>query len=148
MTNSSYRSRFLVHFLVPVIAATALLALLLTASFSRQLEQAFESRGQAASRQLAELARLALGDDTLSMEEAVKLMLDERAVRSVSLFGPNQRLLAHAGPRSLTAGSALLFDLQPHQVEDDRTTLFITPVSEPSSSRPLAWVAVEMAHDN
>ena len=30
MTNSSYRSRFLFHFLVPVIATAALLALLLS----------------------------------------------------------------------------------------------------------------------
>jgi two-component system sensor histidine kinase BarA len=148
MNNPSYRSRILLPFLFPVIAITVISALLLTSYFSKQLSRSFDERGIATSRQLAELARQALVSDTLPVDVAVDLMLDERAVRSVTLYGPDRNHLAHGGPQPLISGPALNFDMQQQLVESDRSTLFVAPVMEPASSEPLAWAAVELAHDS
>ncbi|MCW8196465.1 response regulator [Proteobacteria bacterium 005FR1] len=147
MNNSSYRSRFFFPFLLPVITIAILSAVLLTTVFAQQISRVFEERGIATSRQLAELARRALVDDALPVDVAVDLILDERSVRSVSLYGPDQNRIGHGGPQPFTAGQALVFDMQQHQLETGRSTLFVAPVMEPASSEPLGWAVVELTHD-
>lgn len=148
MNNTAYRTKLLPPLLLPVVITAVLLAVTLTTFYAQQLSRGFDDSGQATSRQLAALARQALLRNDLPPRETVQLMLDETSVRSVSLYGPDQQRLAHAGPQPLADGKALTFDLRAHKISAQRTTLFITPVTELSTTRLLAWAVVETTHES
>lgn len=132
-------------FFLPLLATAALMALSLSALHAYQLNRIFEDRSQAASRQLAELAREAMSSRQLTLEQAVHLMLDENEVRSVSIYGSDRRRLAHAGPQALTGDKSLVFDVRPREVDGRGSALFIHPVIAHGGERPAAWAVVEVA---
>lgn len=147
MNNSSCRPRLLPPLLLPVVTTAGLLAVVLTIFYAQQLQRGFNERGEAASRQLAELAQRALLQDSLSAEASVQLLLGETAVRSASLHGPDQGRLAHAGPQPFATGKTLIFDTRTHTINTGETSLFITPVMDTRTNGPMAWAVVEASRE-
>ncbi|MEX1033325.1 MAG: response regulator [Cellvibrionaceae bacterium] len=147
MNNLSYRSRFLLPLLLPIVGITVALAVILGLFYTAHISRAFDEQGHADSRQLAELARRSLTSDYLPPTEVVQPLLDETAVRSVSLYNAEGQRIAHAGPQPLADGKALIFDTQRHKVPAQETSSFVNPISDLNNGQLLGWAVVEMDHE-
>lgn len=148
MKNTSFRAILFQPLFICLSISILLLATALTVFHASEVDRLFKERGEAVSRQFANLTRLAFARDLPTPpKDSLYLMLDEAAVRSVSLYGAEGELLAHTGPQPLADGKVLSFTTEASTIPARYTTSFVTPVLEPGSTRISAWAVVEVSHD-
>lgn len=147
MKNTSFRDALFQPLYLCLSASALLLAIALSTFHAVELDKLFKDRGEAISRQLASVSRIALSRNTIPSKATLDLVLDETLVRSVSIYSAKHELLAHNGPRPLADGKKLSFAASATTVTARYSTTFITPVLEPGTEVVNAWAVVEISHD-
>ncbi len=165
---SGLRSHILLITLLPSCLISLALGLYLNQVRMADLDEFIEQRGQAAARQFAVTAQLALQHNELSLLQSLaNSSLEEKGLRSITVIDQNQNVLAHAGPsRRLQAPYPDHYQI----VKNDEVISFSQPVSstpvisdllqqtlhsEPTekkdqflNSNNKVWVLVEFNNDN
>ena len=103
MKNWSIQSRVLFLALLPGVVISLILGIFFMSQHSRNLDSLLEERALAMAKQLAPTCEYGvMTGNTGILQNIANNMLEERDVRSVSIYNQNVEVLAHAGPKMLT----------------------------------------------
>ncbi len=111
---SGLRSHILLITLLPSCLISLALGLYLNQVRMADLDEFIEQRGQAAARQFAVTAQLALQHNELSLLQSLaNSSLEEKGLRSITVIDQNQNVLAHAAQAA---------DCRPHTLTITRSS--------------------------
>ncbi len=131
MFNWSIRNKILLLSLLPSIGISILLGGYLSYTRIAELEEFIDERGSSTSQQLAVMLQYAAQTDDLKLQQSIaSAALEEKGVRSVSLFNKDKLPLVHAGPRmkaALDSGQSP-YQAQSIKINTDTTVQFSTPI--------------------
>ena len=158
----SIRLQLLTLALLPAILIATALGLYLSYTRLQDLDSFARERGLATARQFALAAKYAFAENQLPLlQRMASASLEEKGLRSISIFNQQHQLLAHAGPALLEAHrNAELFQPALSRRETDNVMVFSLPINNallisdiPSAAtnngqeKTLGWVVVEYNKD-
>lgn len=152
--------------LLPSLSIAIILSTVLTQSRIGDYDELNLERGAISSQQLASLAQFALRDGKVEQLQALaRATLEEKGVRSVSIYDSKGREIIHAGPQ-MQGGSPSIahaesnqrFQAQANTMKTDESMRFMAPifkyslinditldqpVSVTDNTTPIGWAEVE-----
>jgi len=115
MKNWTIQSRILFLALLPGVIVSVVLGIFFMAERARDLNDLLDQRSLAMAKQLAPTCEYGVMTGNVGiLQNIANNMLEEKDVRSVSIYNQDVEILAHSGPKMLTEriGSAELQDNQ------------------------------------
>lgn len=145
MTHKTLKQDVWRLLLVPSIAITLLLSLLLCYLFTSQVSKFIDHRGSILTMKTAILANAALakGDQDLA-QTLVDATLEEPYVRAVALYDQSTHKTYHAGPQFFKFSSATPSLTEPSRQQTLKSIRFAHPIGLSDTQAGHGWVEIEL----
>lgn len=168
MKNWTIQNRILFLALLPGVVISLILGSFFMTQHSRNLDDLLEQRALAMAKQLAPTCEYGvMTGNTGILQNIANNMLEERDVRSVSIYNQDVEILAHAGPKMLTEriGSSELSENQLQLLRTEGSVRVRAPVfaqnlvipdqlseqfyaEETRDIKLLGWTELELSNSN